>query len=122
MFVALACSFGVFLQNLHFSHPSAASSSLRLRPWQDLARFKQVVKSAANEYLQSNDFEELKRIILDLDQQLFHQDLPYVRWLAVGMAGRGGLISPHIIAAGHVARFHFSFHNVDHAHAQVHFD
>lgn len=45
---------------------------------EDLAKFKDAVKTATREWLNSNDTREFKRIIQELDYPIFHQDIPAV--------------------------------------------
>jgi len=45
---------------------------------EDFGKFKSAIKSAAKEYLQSNDAAEFQRIVRALSMTVFHQDLPYI--------------------------------------------
>jgi len=44
----------------------------------DLNKFKQAIKIATLEFLNSNDKNEFAQILKDLDMSLYHQDVPYV--------------------------------------------
>lgn len=44
----------------------------------DLNKFKEAIKTATLEFLNSNDKNEFAQILKDLDMSLYHQDVPYI--------------------------------------------
>lgn len=58
--------------------PSDASAVKFASSLDDLAKFKRAVKSAAEEYVTSNEWAEFERALREVDMAVYHQELPYI--------------------------------------------